>query len=110
MLRSRPRLRALAATLLLCLGTLGAVLVDAERRRSTRRAQIEHAALVDTTRMPDLALSSSARWLRHPSLSEPGAATADLPSSLDVDPAGALIGPPTEILRSGAPSMAGPAR
>ena len=88
--------------LLFCMGALSAVLLDAERRRSIRSAEPEHAALVDATRMPDLALSSSARWLRHPSLSEPGAATSDLPSSLDVDPAGALIGPPREILRAGA--------
>lgn len=97
------RLRALAIVLGLCGLVLGAVLVDAERRRAARAAEPRHRALVDVVGLGDLALSSSARWLRHPSQAEPGAATADLPSSLDVDPAGALIGPPTEVLRAGAP-------
>ena len=77
------------------------LLVDAARRRDERARERSPRALVDAIRIPDLALSSSARWLRHPSQAEPGAATADLPSSLDVDPAGALIGPPREVLRAG---------
>jgi len=100
------RLLALGIGVVLCAAVLTSVLVHAAKRRSVRAGQRAHGALVDATGMTDLALSSSARWLRHPSLSEPGAATADLPSSLDVDPAGALIGPPTEILRSGAPAPA----
>ena len=59
-------------------------------RRDDRRAD----ALVTLLGVGDLALSSSARWLRHPSLAEPAAASADLLASLDVDPAGALLGPP----------------
>ncbi len=46
----------------------------------------------------DLALSSSSRWLRHPSLVEPGAAAADGPAALDVDPAGTWIQPSTAVL------------
>lgn len=82
---------------------LAGILADASRRRAARDAEPQHEALVRVVGLGDLALSSSARWLRHPSQAEPGAATADLPSSLDVDPAGALIGPPTEVLRAGAP-------
>jgi hypothetical protein len=48
---------------------------------------------------PDLALSSSSRWLRHPSQAEPGAAFSDAPAALDPDPGGAAIGPPLELLR-----------
>jgi len=95
------RLRALAVTLALCAAAWGGVLVDAARRRAQRAAEPSHRAVVDVVGVADLALSSSARWLRHPSQTEPGAATADLPSSLDVDPAGALIGPPHEVLRAG---------
>jgi len=42
----------------------------------------------------DLALSSNARWLRHPSHAEPWAAVTDQPASLDTEPAGAILGPP----------------
>lgn len=79
---------------------LGAILVDADRRRAARD-DARHDAVVRAVGLPDLALSSSARWLRHPSQAEAGAAGSDLPASLDVDPAGALIGPPRAILRIG---------
>lgn len=95
------RLRALAIALGLCGLLVAGVLVDAARRRAARDAEPSHRALVEVIGLADLALSSSARWLRHPSQAEPGAATADLPSGLDVDPAGALIGPPREILSAG---------
>jgi hypothetical protein len=81
---------------------LGAVLADAARRRSAReRESGRHDAIVTLVGTSELALSSSARWLRHPSQAEPGAAFSDLPASLDVDPAGAWIGPPRLILREG---------
>ena len=53
---------------------------------------------------PDLVLSSSSRWLRHPSLSEPGAPFSDAPATLDSDPAGGIIGPPISNYRSTTPS------
>lgn len=96
---SRLYAAALAA-LALALG-LAAVLADAGRRRAARDAR-RHAAIVALVGTSDLALSSSARWLRHPSLAEPGAAFSDLPSSLDVDPAGAWIGPPRAIFSEAA--------
>lgn len=95
----RPRLAALV--LLVVLATLCGVLVDAAARRGARD-DARQDAVVALTGLPDLALSSSARWLRHPSQTEPAAAAADLPASLDVDPAGAMIGPPREVLRQGA--------
>lgn len=41
----------------------------------------------------DLALSSSARWLRTPTQSERSAPLTDAPLSFDTDPAGAVLGP-----------------
>jgi len=92
------RLRAAALTGLALFVALGAVLVDAARRRAARDGA-RHEAIVALVGTSDLALSSSVRWLRHPSLSEPAAAFSDLPASLDVDPAGAWIGPPKAIYR-----------
>lgn len=89
MIRAR-RERALGAVLLLVGLTLGAVTIDAVTR--TRSFDLPRMARVaETTGLSDLALSSSSRWLRHPSLAEPSAATWDAPLGLDVDPAGAAI-------------------
>jgi len=96
------RIRVAIAVLAACAVALAAILVDAGRRRAARREEaLMQAAVVDVAGVADLALSSSSRWLRHPSQAEPGAATSDLPSSLDVDPAGALIGPPRQVLEVG---------
>ncbi len=97
------RLRWLALVTALALVTLTCVTFDAARRRGERDAIADRmGAIVALTGTSDLALSSSARWLRHPSQAEPGAAFSDLPGSLDVDPAGALIGPPRAILEGSA--------
>jgi len=93
-------MRALAASLLALAVALAAMLLDAGRRRDARPAGA-HRALVAATGLPDLALSSSSRWLRHPSEAEAGAALADVPGGPDTDPAGGLIGPPVPILRVG---------
>ena len=72
---------------------------DASKRRleqQERRARVE--GMVRLLGTADLALSSASRWLRHPSLTEPGAPFADGPAILDADPAGAVIGPPVEVL------------
>jgi hypothetical protein len=91
----------LRVTFLLALG-IGMVLFDAERRRTVDRegaqARVRLAAALG---LPDLALSSNARWLRHPSQAEPSAAFSDAPGSFDVDPAGAWIAPPRWILGAG---------
>jgi len=95
------------ALLVLALGT-AAMLADASSRRAAqgrRAAEVEAAVRLLGT--ADLALSSASRWLRHPSLSEPGAAFADAPALLDADPAGALIGPPFEVSGPGAGGTAG---
>jgi hypothetical protein len=60
--------------------------------------------LVELIGTADLVLSSSARWLRHPSQAEAGAAAADGPLSFDTDPAGAWIGPPRALLGEGMPA------
>lgn len=100
------RARALAAALVVALLAIAGVLGDAARRRGAdeeRRAM--RSAVVRVLGTPDLALSSSSRWLRHPSQAEPGAPFADAPGMPDPDPAGGVIAPPREILRIGAPEV-----
>jgi hypothetical protein len=63
-----------------------------------RRAREQPAVDALAPRLPcaDLALSGGARWLRAPSLEEPGAAFADGPALPDPDPAGGAMAPPRE--------------
>ncbi len=72
--------------------------VDARLRRAERDAHAPALALV-AVRLPtsDLALSGGARWLRAPSIEEPGAAFADGPALPDPDPAGGAMAPPLEV-------------
>lgn len=77
------------------------MLADAAARREAQVARGLYVhSMVRLAGWADLALSSSSRWLRHPSLSEPGAAFADGPALLDNDPAGACLGPPYEFSRA----------
>lgn len=71
------------------------IVVDARMRRADRLASAPAISAV-SRRLPagDLALSGGARWLRFPSLEEPGAAFADGPASPDPDPAGGAMAPP----------------
>lgn len=100
MKRWRPGQRVRSLVLLAVVGLI--VLASISRRAPSREADARRRASREaTTRVvgtADLALSSSSRWLRHPSQAEPGAAFADAPASLDPDPAGAAIGPPREVL------------
>jgi len=77
---------------------IAALSTDASVRRAARRAE-EPALATVAARLPtsDLALSGGARWLRAPSLEEPGAAFADGPASPDPDPAGGAMAPPLEV-------------
>lgn len=72
--------------------------VDARARRASRRAE-EPALAAVAVRLPssDLALSGGARWLRAPSIEEPGAAFADGPALPDPDPAGGAMAPPLDV-------------
>jgi hypothetical protein len=45
----------------------------------------------------DLALCGGARWLRSPSLEEPGAAFSEGPTMPDDDPAGGVMAPPRDV-------------
>lgn len=95
------RRRTLVLGLCLLALLLGAPVLDAQRRRARARAAFGvRAAAARVLGMPDLVLSSSSRWLRHPSQTEPGAPFADAPASLDTDPGGAVVGPPREFLGS----------
>lgn len=90
-----PRIRFALGLVAVCVGVCAAVLVDASRRRSSLDPR-GAADVVRISGLPDLALSSGARWLRTPSQVEPWAAVADVPASLDTEPAGAVVGPPRE--------------
>ena len=92
--------RALAVTAVVVV-TLGAITADAARLRTRADARGDaRDILVHVIGVPDLALSSSARWLRHPSQAEPGAAASEGPLSFDPDPAGALIAPPRALFEA----------
>lgn len=100
----RARLLALLTGAVAAVLVLVAIAADAARRRDADAARdASRRELVERLGTADLALSSTSRWLRHPSLAEPGAPFADGPASLDTDPAGAAIGAPREIF-SGAAS------
>jgi hypothetical protein len=94
---AQRRLRRAAVGAGVLAAALGAVLVDAAARRERLhgpQAARARAAAVRLAGVADLALSSSSRWLRHPSQVELAAAVQDGPASLDVDPAGLVLGPP----------------
>ncbi len=71
---------------LFALAILG-VAVDAHQRNAAFNDEALRA-FVHRTGSADLALSSTSRWLRHPSLAEPGAACQDGPPCIDTEPAG----------------------
>lgn len=88
------RPRAIPFLIGLSLLALAAIGLDATRLRSARPS-----LAIESTRalgLTDLALSSTARWLRHPSQAERSAAVADTPYPLDVEPAGGILLPPRE--------------
>jgi hypothetical protein len=76
---------------------IGTIALDARARRAAAARQ-DPAVDALARRLPtsDLALSGGARWLRAPSLEEPGAAFADGPALPDPDPAGGVMAPPIE--------------
>jgi len=87
--------KLLLAALPIVIAILG---IDAHVRRA-RRAEDRPAIAAVATRLPsgDLALSGGARWLRTPSMEEPGAAFDDGIAVPDPDPAGAAMAPPTSV-------------
>ncbi len=89
---------AFISATLLSLAALVLVPIHANYMRVRRRADASAIAEI-ATRLPsgDLALSGGARWLRFPSLEEPGAAFADGPAVPDPDPAGGMMAPPREL-------------
>jgi hypothetical protein len=83
--------------LLVLPASIAAIGVDASARRRARGTE-QPAIEALAARLPssDLALSGGARWLRFPSLEEPGAAFQDAPALPDPDPAGGTMAPPRE--------------
>ncbi len=93
----RGRAAAGICAIALLPATLILLSLDARSRRITH-AQEAAMRLAVVHRLPssDLALSGGARWLRTPSLEEPGAAFSDGPALPDPDPAGGAISPPRD--------------
>ena len=94
--------RLAGCAILLCVALVAITLDAGERRRAALPALAISRAAVRTLGTPDLALSSSSRWLRHPSQAEPGAPFSDSPAALDPDPGGSVLAPPRELLGVGA--------
>lgn len=89
------RVRTAAIALVISFVVVVGLVADAHLRTGRHASELSaRRAAVKTLGFADFALSSSARWLRHPSQVEPMAPFQDLPASFDVDPAGALQGPP----------------
>ena len=86
------------ALLAACPLALLALSLDASARRH-ERARHEPAVSAVAARLPssDLALSGGARWLRMPSLEEPGAAFQDGPALPDPDPGDGAMSPPRAV-------------
>jgi hypothetical protein len=78
--------------------TLTFLAIDARARRHEKENEVSTVIAV-AKRLPscDLALSGGARWLRTPSLEEPGAAFSDGPALPDPDPAGGAVSPPRAV-------------
>ena len=93
-MKSRVARLLLSAALFALIG-VGLVVDASFRRAEWMRARPARVARVTELGFADLALSSSSRWLRHPSLVERAAAVADAPTSLDTDPAVGLLPPPS---------------
>ena len=87
-----------AAALLALPIALTFLAVDARARRREKEKEVSSLVAV-AKRLPscDLALSGGARWLRTPSLEEPGAAFSDGPALPDPDPAGGAVSPPRDV-------------
>lgn len=89
---ARRRLRSFVVALALAGLVLGVIAVDARVRTSAgHEAEERNAAIVRATGLPELALSTTSSWLRHPALAAPSAGASEAPLGLDVDPAGAVI-------------------
>lgn len=91
--------RRTAIALLLALPvSVTAIAVDASMKRAARAGdQPSIDAIARIVPSSDLALSGGARWLRFPSMEEPGAAFQDGPALPDPDPAGGAMAPPVAV-------------
>lgn len=91
-----------SAILLLFVGCFSLIngLFYVENRRQLERllaSQPAQQALVQRMGLSDLALSTEARYTRHPSLTDKFAPFMDHPGSLEHFPSGAFVLPPPEM-------------
>lgn len=101
MRKTAARGRVAVALLLALPVTMAVIGVDASARRASRaRQQAMIDAVAKIVPSNDLAISGGARWLRFPSMEEPGAAFQDGPALHDPDPAGGAMAPPVAVWSS----------
>lgn len=95
---ARRRIGALIALAVVGGALLAVLALDARSRaEAARRSAGDVALAVHFTGLSELALSTRSSWLRHPVEALGADGTADAPSGLDVDPAGAAIPRRTEL-------------
>jgi hypothetical protein len=80
--------------------SLATALCAAHARSLTRARSLDERSLRSAASAvgPELALYAGARWLRHPTRSEPWAYGHDGPGLADPDPAGAFASAPRAVL------------
>jgi hypothetical protein len=86
---------ALVLVLPVGIAAMGAHAAYLRARRAADQPAIEAVARLLPSN--DLALAGGGRWLRFPSLEEPGAAFQDGPALPDPDPAGGTMAPPIAV-------------
>jgi hypothetical protein len=86
---------ALVLVLPLGIAAMGAHAAYLRTARAADQPAIE--AVARLLPASDLALAGGGRWLRFPSLEEPGAAFQDGPALPDPDPAGGMMAPPVAV-------------
>lgn len=97
--------RILAVVLAAELALLGALVIGADAKVSAQAAETDHKrALARRFDLTDLALWTEARYTRHPAMADRFSAFQDFPSSIEHFPAGAIIGPPSELLLAPPPA------
>ena len=74
-------------------------LINNQRYGELMRALPAQQSLVNTFGLTDLALSTEARYTRHPSVSDPMAPYMDHPGSIEHFPSGSFVLPAAKVLR-----------
>ncbi|MFZ5775440.1 MAG: hypothetical protein ACOY3Z_08165 [Thermodesulfobacteriota bacterium] len=94
----RPSAR-FAILLLLLLAVDGGLLLHGQRRRASEQAAMPRlVAAVSALGLTDLAVSTEARYTRHPAVSDPIAPFMDHPGAVEHFPSGSFFAPASRAL------------